>query len=682
MASTIDAQFIVKEFGNGLRQVLSKAGSGASSGLENDFAELKKVHGRSDGKHAGSDAETRKVLMDQGFRDCLTNGYLSSGSSGPALDLSKCRRVVQLSIEAARSEMCSVTLPIAILADIFDVLNLGDAALFFPIVEDNVVVWKEPAFFSSIKNNLLRICNDLLRRLSRTQDTVFCGRILLFLARFFPFSERSGLNIISEFNLDNVTAYSADTASASAGKDNDDDKMEVEAGSKEVTIEKDANDLNIDYNLYSKFWKLQDFFRNPIQCYQKEKWLEFSKYATEVLKTFKSSKIDSVASSSSGGSGRKKSKSEDNETSMEEKDTTFFAKYLTNQNLLQLQLSDSNFRRYFLLQCLILFQYLKSTVKFKTETQVLSDDQSRWVEKSRKYVYDLLGETPPDGKAFGTAVKHILDREEQWNEWKNEGCKSLKDQGQASKADSKKDGGGRRRLVQTGSTRKRSRPLGDQIREASANKKFLMGNANLTKLWNLYPDNLEAASAPERDFLPSMDEYLSEAVEQLDPAQQVEETYRKVHDGQWGWRALRLLAKKSPYFFTYGNAPIGTLPKYLTTMLKKHYPEWDKSKTESGSAKEGDTSKDEGSTSGPVPLTEGHLEKLAANLGGDWTKLIPKLGLTKADLEAFQKEPEEAKRGLAMLKKWAKEEGEGATKDEIQYVLEGLKMEVVLEGVF
>ena len=29
-----------------------------------------------------------------------------------------------------------------------------------------------------------------------------------------------------------MTAYSADTASASAGKDNDDDKMEVEAGSK------------------------------------------------------------------------------------------------------------------------------------------------------------------------------------------------------------------------------------------------------------------------------------------------------------------------------------------------------------------------------------------------------------------------------------------------------------------
>ena len=93
------------------------------------------------------------------------------------------------------------------------------------------------------------------------------------------------------------------------------------------------------------------------------------------------------------------------DTSREEEEGVYFAKYLTNQNLLQLQLSDSNFRRYFLLQCLILFQYLKSNVKFKTDTQVLSDDQSRWVEKSKKYVYDLLAETPPNGKEFGVAVR-------------------------------------------------------------------------------------------------------------------------------------------------------------------------------------------------------------------------------------------------------------------------------------
>jgi len=55
------------------------------------------------------------------------------------------------------------------------------------------------------------------------------------------------------------------------------------------------------------------------------------------------------------------------DTSMEDshKETHYFAKYLTNQKLLELQLSDSNFRRYVLLQFLILFQYLNSTVKFK-----------------------------------------------------------------------------------------------------------------------------------------------------------------------------------------------------------------------------------------------------------------------------------------------------------------------------
>ena len=27
------------------------------------------------------------------------------------------------------------------------------------------------------------------------------------MAKFFPFSERSGLNVVSEFNLDNLTVY-------------------------------------------------------------------------------------------------------------------------------------------------------------------------------------------------------------------------------------------------------------------------------------------------------------------------------------------------------------------------------------------------------------------------------------------------------------------------------------------
>lgn len=39
------------------------------------------------------------------------------------------------------------------------------------------------------------VFSDLLRRLSKSQNTVFCGRIQLFLSRLFPLSEKSGENV-------------------------------------------------------------------------------------------------------------------------------------------------------------------------------------------------------------------------------------------------------------------------------------------------------------------------------------------------------------------------------------------------------------------------------------------------------------------------------------------------------
>ena len=84
-------------------------------------------------------------------------------------------------------------------------------------------------------------------------------------------------------------------------------------------------------------------------------------FSNDVLGIFKSFKLDSQ-------SGKKKKYGDDDEYIEDADgggDDQYFAKYLTNQNLLQLQLSDSNFRRYILLQFLILFQYLQSSVKFK-----------------------------------------------------------------------------------------------------------------------------------------------------------------------------------------------------------------------------------------------------------------------------------------------------------------------------
>ena len=153
------------------------------------------------------DDEGKRILLETTFRSFLTDHLINESKLGSP-DLSRCQDFVSFGIQASRVGLCSPTLPILLLTDLFDLLTLDHSQVLFSSVEDNVKIWKEEQFFGIVKNHLLRICNDLLRRLSRTQNTVFCGRILLFLARFFPISDRSGLNVISEFNLENTTTFS------------------------------------------------------------------------------------------------------------------------------------------------------------------------------------------------------------------------------------------------------------------------------------------------------------------------------------------------------------------------------------------------------------------------------------------------------------------------------------------
>lgn len=211
----------------------------------------------------------RKTAVDQALRDTLLGVLSKSYKNGKVTVL---EQYVTITIELCRKELSTLAMPVMMLSDIFDTITLDKCEKLFTYVEDSMSIWKEELFFTACKNNLLRMCNDLLRKLSRSQQTVFCGRILLFLAKFFPFSEKSGLNIVSEFNLDNCTEF---------GNENNDDLNDSFTAKNDDNVEDDNNDKNdtkmqIDYNLYRKFWALQDFFRNPNQCYTKMQWKVFS----------------------------------------------------------------------------------------------------------------------------------------------------------------------------------------------------------------------------------------------------------------------------------------------------------------------------------------------------------------------------------------------------------------------
>lgn len=501
---------------------------------------------------AGSEQE-RKLVVDQVFRDLVKDSVLKGG------DMDRCKVLIKLVIKSALQGYCSPNLVFILLSDIFDCITLENCDPLFTFVEEKVSTWTMPLFFSAGKNLLLRMCNDLLRRLSTSQNTVFCGRIQLFLARLFPLSEKSGLNLMSQFNYENTTTYTKQTTAELKDKAIG-SEMEVdgqEAG--ELT----TSTVPIDFNLYKKFWALQDYFRNPTQCYTTLAWKTFTQYTKEVLNVFRSVKLEHVT-------WKKKAKEFKDLQGSDSKDLArYFAKFLTNEKLLDLQLSDSNFRRTILVQMLIIYQYLAGNVKFKSTNQVLSESQSTWIKDATSQVYELLRETPPDGDKFAKTVEHILEREENWISWKNEGCPSfIKDRSQDE--------------VAPKPTRKRKVSLGEEMASGWKSKKVLMGSNELTRLWNLCPDNLEACKADNRVFLPTLEEYFSEALEQADPAAMVEEEYKVTKNSNFGWRALRLLARRSHHFFQPSTNPFKTLPDYLESVVQQLAQELPNLKTEEG----------------------------------------------------------------------------------------------------
>lgn len=107
---------------------------------------------------------------------------------------------------------------------------------------------------------------------------------------------------------------------------------------------------------------------------------------------------------------------------------------------------------------------------------------------------------------------------------------------------------------QTVPAKKPKRNLGEIIHETSKHNKFFLGNNELTRLWNLCPDNLQACRGADRNFLPPVDSYLENQINNSDPS--------------YEWRALRLLARQSPLFFSLTTTN-NKVSEVLETVRKK-----------------------------------------------------------------------------------------------------------------
>lgn len=194
---------------------------------------------------------------------------------------------------------------------------------------------------------LLRICNELLRRLSRAEDNVFCGRVFIFVFQCVPLGDRSSVNLQGEYHNENVTTYEAEAALEDGSKmdvDSVTPTQKEKAGSKATNgdSKKAAEQPLSSDALYSLFWPLQESFSQPLTLFEASNMKKFKHSVEQTVLKFEAyppndaPRHQTTQEEPSQGQKRKRGEDED-----EVKDAleTFNPKYLTSKDLFELEVS-------------------------------------------------------------------------------------------------------------------------------------------------------------------------------------------------------------------------------------------------------------------------------------------------------------------------------------------------------
>lgn len=508
-----------------------------------------------------TDALEKKNVVDLAFRrvlsslTCKTSSDIATESS----DVSQITKLLDVAISAAIDGHSNVLTPLNILEDLFDSSTLAMCENIFSCVEQRSHVWKKTPFDKqNCSAKLLRICNMLKKRLSKSQDTVLCGRILMFLASVTPLADQSGVNLSSAFNTSNLTVYDEAFTQAEPSITNP-KTMDID-GQVKTGVEVEA--VNIEKKVYKSLWGVQKYFAEPNLCYIAGHWNTMQECCEGVLDVFElpgykltdQGSIESSIESSSTAS------------SFLEDQQEYFAKYLTSPKLLSLQLADSNFRRQILVQFLILFRYLNNAtiVKFKKDSYKLNEKNMAYITKTDARLYQLINESSPSGSNFVSVIKHIMQREVNWVEWKNEKCPSKVFERPIVASPLPSSAIPPPAVLATAPVK--SGPMAG-VEPKKKMARLDLGSVEMTRLWN-QGDNMAACRNPNRSHSYQPEEYLKEAMEQVEPANCVDKEYWAINDEKFNWRSLRLLAKNKLSFF-HNSGLVEPLSAFMESALVK-----------------------------------------------------------------------------------------------------------------
>lgn len=262
---------------------------------------------------------------------------------------------------------------------------------------------------------ILRSCNELLRRLSRAEDTVFCGRVFIFLFQSFPLGDRSSVNLRGEFHTENVTTFD-ELPKAQEGSET---PMDLDAPEKEITTDTKTESAQVTEqqpsgqavhgaadegqqgskpatkkahepepssapsmdDLYPIFWSLQTNFSSPTTLFDPANFAAFKAGLEASLSTFQKVNTDMEVRMTKGSEEARRGPKRRRIGDGTEMTNSFNPKYLTSRDLFELevgieihveatleanaitnsfQVNDVAFRRHILVQSLILLDFVLS----------------------------------------------------------------------------------------------------------------------------------------------------------------------------------------------------------------------------------------------------------------------------------------------------------------------------------
>ncbi|RDA87489.1 hypothetical protein CP532_1646 [Ophiocordyceps camponoti-leonardi (nom. inval.)] len=290
---------------------------------------------------------------------------------------------------------------------------------------------------------ILRSCNELLRRLSRAEDTAFCGRVFIFMFQSFPLGDRSSVNLRGEFHAENVTTYEASAPTAEGSKMDLDsqetptDSTDVKAATKTATLGANKAQKAFDPDsLYVSFWSLQESFSQPLKLFDPEHLARFKSNLEATVKAFQATHNNDGPHSSKSTDGAKRDmRRKKEEDAADDGPETFNPKYLTSRDLFELQISDLSLRRHVLVQALIIIDFIISLSPAGKEKLAggsasnkavmyndgFNEEMIKWANDMKATISDYL-KRGSDGPYFYRMVETVLARDKNWVSWKMASC--------------------------------------------------------------------------------------------------------------------------------------------------------------------------------------------------------------------------------------------------------------------